>query len=176
MKKPSKSFEIALSALACAVAAGFLMLGSVNSYLLATGCIIGTFAIMVPLSKEFYWGASLAYLGACLIALPLCLWQIIPFAVFFGLHPIVNRLQKRRVSRPLFHALCFLGKAAWFDGAMLLSWYVLSQMAGFVFPDVLNQYIYLIIFAGGTAFFAAYDYLIFLCQRSVDAIVRRIRR
>ena len=176
MKKPSKSFEIALSAIACAVAAGFLMLGSVTSYLLATGCIIGTFAMMLPLSKGFVWGTALAFLGASLLALPLCLWQIIPFACFFGLHSIVNYLQKKHVKRWIFHGLCFLGKAAWFDGAMLLSWYVLSAMAGFTFPEDVNKFIYLIIFVGGTAFFAFYDYMIFLCQRSVNAIVKRIRR
>ncbi len=176
MKKPSKSFEIALSAIACAVAAGFLMLGSLTSFLLATGCLIGTYAIMLPLSKDFVWGSLLAFLGASLLALPLCLWQIIPFAVFFGLHPVVNYLQKKHVKRAVFHGLCFLGKAAWFDGAMLLSWYVLSAMAGFIFPTWLNDFIYLVIFLGGTVFFAVYDYLIFLCQRSVNAIVRRIRR
>lgn len=162
--------------MACAVAAGFLMLGSVSPYLLATGCLVGTFAMMVPLSKGFVWGSALAFIGASLLALPLCLWQIIPFAVFFGLHPIVNYLQKKYVKKPVFHGLCFLGKVAWFDGAMLLSWYVLSAMAGFVFPDWLGQFIYLVIFVGCTVFFMAYDYMIFLCQRSVDAIVRRIRR
>lgn len=176
MKKPSKAFEIALSGIACAVAAGFLMLGSVTPFLLATGCVIGTYAIMLPLSKNFVWGATLAFLGASLLALPLALWRIIPFAAFFGLHPIVNHLQKRYVQKPLFHALCFVGKAAWFDGAMLLSWYVLSTMAGFVFPEWVGEFLYLVIFLGGTAFFAAYDYLIFLCQKSVDLIVKRIRR
>lgn len=176
MKKPSKSFEIALSAIACAVAAGFLMLGSLNPFLLATGYLIGTFALMVPLAKGFVWGSALAYLGASLLALPVSLWKVVPFAVFFGLHPAVNYLQNKYVKNAVWKGVCFLGKAVWFDLAMLLSWFVLTSMAGMVFPEWVSQFIYLVVFIGGTLFFAAYDYMIFLCQRSVDLAVRRIRR
>ncbi len=176
MKKPSKSFEIALSAIACAVAAAFLMLGSLNPFLLATGYLVGAFALMTPLSKGFVWGGALAFLGACLLALPLSLWKIVPFAAFFGIHPIVNYLQKKYVKRNLFHWIVFAAKAVWFDCAMLLSWYVLTSMAGMTFPEWITEFLYLVIFAGGTLFFVAYDYMIILCQRSVDLAVRRIRR
>ncbi|MDE6676630.1 MAG: hypothetical protein K2K12_02830 [Clostridia bacterium] len=43
------------------------------------------------------------------------------------------------------------------------------------YPE-LAKYIYYVVFFGGTLLFAAYDYMMFLCQRSVNAIVRRIRR
>lgn len=176
MKKPSKSFEIALSAIACAVTAGFLMLGCVTPFLLATGYLVGTFALMVPLSKDFVWGGALAFLAASLLALPLCLWRIVPFVVFFGLHPIVNYLQRKYVKKPIGKGVCFVFKAAWFDGAMLLSWWVLTSMAGMTFPDWVTQYLYLVVFLGGTLFFVAYDYMMFRCQRSADLAIRRIRR
>ena len=176
MKKPSKSFEIALSALAAAFAAGFLMLGTLNPFLLATGYLVATFALMVPLAKQFVWGSALAYLAAGLIALPLGLWKIVPYAVFFGLHPIVNFLQKKYVKRVPFKVLCLLLKAVWFDLAMWLSFYVLTAMAGMTFPDYVARFLYYFIFLAGTLFFVAYDIMIFFCQRSADLAVRRIRR
>lgn len=176
--KKSRSFEIALSAIACAVAAAFLMLGSLNPFLLATGYLIGTFALMVPLSKGFVWGNVLAFIGASLLALPLSLWKIVPFAVFFGLHPLVNYLQKKYVKKNRIKGICLLLKAVWFDLAMLLSWYVLTGMAGMeeVFSEWIGEYLYYVIFIGGTLFFCAYDYMIFLCQKSVDRAIYRIRR
>ncbi len=178
MKKRSKSFEIALSAIAAAFAAGFLMLGTLNPFLLATGYLVATFALMVPLSKDFVWGSVLAYLAAGLIALPLGLWKIIPYAVFFGLHPIVNYLQKKYVKRTPLKVLCLIAKAIWFDFAMWLSFYVLTStsMAGMEFPPEIAQFIYYIIFLGGTVFFVVYDVMIFFCQRSADLAIRRIRR
>ena len=87
-----------------------------------------------------------------------------------------NYLQKKYVKKSLFNWLVFAAKAVWFDCAMLLSWYVLTSMAGMTFPDWITEFLYLVIFAGGTLFFVAYDYMIILCQRSVDLAVRRIRR
>ncbi len=176
MKKPTKSFEIALSAIAAAFAAAFLMLGSLNPFLLATGYLVATFALMVPLSKDFLWGSALAYLAAGLIALFVSPLKIVPYFVFFGLHPIVNYLQKRYVKRTPLKALCLIAKAVWFDFAMWLSYYVLTEFAGLTFPDVVEQYLYYVLFIGGTLFFAVYDIMIFLCQRSADAAIRRIRR
>ncbi len=176
MKKPTKSFEIALSALAAAFAAAFLMLGTLNPFLLATGYLVATFALMVPLSKDFVWGSALAFLAAGLIALPLSLWKIVPYAVFFGLHPIVNYLQRKYVKRTPLKIACFAAKAVWFDLAMWLSYYVLTAMAGMSFPDYVVRFFYYIIFLGGTLFFAAYDVMIFYCQRSADLAIRRIRR
>lgn len=176
MKKPSKSFEIALSAIACAFAAGFLMLGTLNPYLLATGYLVATFALMIPLSKDFLWGASLCYLAAGLLALPLGLWKIVPYAVFFGLHPIVNYLQRKYVKNFPLQILCLCVKIVWFDFSLWLSFTVLTSMAGMVFPAAVSQYLNEIVLLGGTVFFVVYDILIFYCQRSADLIIRRIRR
>lgn len=182
MKKPTKSFEIALSAIACAVAAVSLTVGSYVDVLLATGYILAVFALMVPLSKEFVWGDALAFLGAVLLAFMFCAFSIIkllPFIAFFGLHPIMNFFHKKYVKKKWLHPLVFLGKALWFDGAMLLCWFVLLPVMGGSehswYPYV-EQYLYYIVFFGGTLFFAAYDYMIFLCQQSVNKIVRRIGR
>lgn len=175
-KKPTKSFEIALSAIACAFATGFLMLGTINPFLLATGYLVAEFAIMIPLSEGFLWGSCLCYLAAGLLALPLGLWKIVPYAVFFGLHPIVNFLQRKFAKNLPLKAVFEVLKTVWFVLSMWLSYYVLKTMSGFVFPEYIEEYLYLVLFLGGAIFFAAYDFMIFRCQKSADLAIKRIRR
>lgn len=180
--KKSRSFEIALSALACAVMTGALTLGSYVGYFLAGGYLLAAFALMVPLAKDFYWGAALAHAGACLLAFAFgggAIWTVLPFAVFFGLHPIVNRVQSRYVKKKVLHAAVFLGKAAWFDGALLLMWYTLGGVFGIEsakWYPVVSQYLFLVVFLGGTVVFAVYDFLMFFCQRGANQAVMRIGR
>lgn len=176
MKRPSKSFEIALSAIAAAIGAGALMLGSVSPFLLAAGYLIASFSIMLPLTKHFLWGAVLCFLAEGLLAVFVNPVKVIPFAVFFGLHPIVNELERRFVKRVPLRIVCFAAKAVWFDFAMWLSYFVLKTLAFMVFPAYVEKFFFLILFLGGTLFFAAYDKMIFLCQKSADLAVRRIRR
>ena len=182
MKRSSRSFAIALSAIACAVASLALTLGSYVDVLFAAGYLIAIFALMVPLSKQLYWADALAFLGAVLLAFLFCgfaILKLLPFVAFFGLHPLINALQKRYIHKKWMHGLCFLGKAIWFDGALLLFWFVVGPLLGMQsttwYPYV-EPYLYYAVFFGGTLFFAAYDYLIFLCQRSVDRAVARIGR
>ena len=182
MKRPSKSFEIALSGIACALATLSLTLGAYVDVLLAAGYILAVFALMVPLAKDFVWGAALAFLGASLLAFLTSAFKIInlaPFMMFFGLHPIVNFLQKKYVHKPPVHIAVELFKALWFDGVLLFMWFVLAPVFGLnelTFYPYLEKYLYYIVFFGGTLLFILYDYMIFLCQRSVNVVVRRLRR
>ena len=182
MKKQSRSFEIALSAIACAVAALALTMGSYVRFLLAAGYLIAVFALMVPLAKEQILGFCLAYAGAALLAFffaGLAIVQILPFIVFFGLHPLANYFQKKYVHKTLLHGLLFLVKAVWFDLSLWLGWVVLEEFLGLTamtWYDLIAQNLYLILFLGGTAVFAVYDYMIFLCQRAMNAVIRRIGR
>ena len=176
MKKDSKAFEIALSAIACAFAAAFLMLGSVVPFMLAAGYVVGAFAVMIPLTKNFVRGALLCYLAAGLLAVWISLVNVVPYAVFFGLHPIVNYLQRKYVKKRALHFAILPVKALWFDFSMWLSYFLLKEFSGFVFPELVERYFFLVLFIGGTLFFAVYDFMIFRCQRSADVVVRRLRR
>lgn len=182
MKRSSKSFEIALSAISCAVAAGSLTLGCYVDVFLGAGYIIAVFALMIPLSKEFIWGDALAYLGAVLLSFlfyGFSVIRLLPFIAFFGLHPLANFLQKKYVKRNALHVLCFLVKAVWFDLAMWLTWSIFVPIFGLseaTWYPVVEQYFFLVLFLGGTLFFLVYDYMIFLCQRSANNLVKRIRR
>ncbi|MDE7158062.1 MAG: hypothetical protein K2N74_00645, partial [Clostridiales bacterium] len=105
--------------------------------------------------------------------------MLLPFIAFFGLHPLANFLQKKYIKKKWLHLPVFLVKAAWFDAAMLLFWFVLVPVLGgseHTWYPYVEQYLYLIVFLGGTVFFAVYDYMIFLCQKSVNNIVKRIGR
>lgn len=180
MKRPSKSFEIALSAIACAVAAVLLTLAFYVNFLLGLAYILSVFALMVPLAKDFLWGSVLAFLGSVLLATLFTgfagFWITVPYLAFFGLHPIANYLQKKYVTKTPIKVVCLLAKTAWFDGVCLLSYFVLTKLAGIVFPAFISEYVYLVIFLAGTVLFIVYDVMIFLCQRSINRIVKRIGR
>lgn len=165
------AYEIALSAVACAVATLALTLGTLYSPMLFTGYMVACLSVMLPLSGGYFGGASLCFVGASLLTLifnGFNFWDTMPFLLFFGLHPVVNALQKRRRwNRYLLTVL----KAAWFDGAMYLTWrmvFVMNTAIPFV-----DRYIIPIILIGGTLFFIAYDYLIFRCQDAVNGAVRK---
>ena len=183
MKRPSRSFEIALSAIACAAATVALTVGSYVDVLLAAGYILAIFSLMIPLTKGFVWGNVLAFIGACLLTFVFCgfaVVYILPFIAFFGLHPLINFLERKYVKKLPLKIACFLAKAVWFDLAMWLMWtMVLVPFFGVEsatwYPFV-SQYFFLVLFLGGTVFFAAYDYMIVLCQRSANIAVARIRR
>ena len=169
-----KSFEIALSGVATAIASLFLCLGVLSPYLLMTGYLLGSFAMMLPLSKRFVQGSVLAYLASSLLAFLLggvaYFWRLLPFIAFFGLHPLANHLQlKFKINR----WLAYLIKALWFDGTLVLIWFFVCGGTSPV--ELISRAIGWIIAIGGTLFFYAYDYLIFSCQISVNRIVEKIK-
>lgn len=96
--KNSKSFEIALSGISCAIAVAVLPLGIMTGVgsLTAAGYSVAVLAIMLPLSKQFFKGAFLAYAATCILTIVLGaaakFWDLVPFIIFFGLHPIANML------------------------------------------------------------------------------------
>ena len=181
MKKPSKSFEIVLSAIACAVVA--VTVGCYVNVLYAAGILLAVFAIMVPLSKDFIWGAALAFLGSALLAFMFCafsIFKLVPYILFFGLHPIINHIQLKYVKKKWIHPLVLIVKAVWFILSMWLAFELLA-VEFFAFDQTtwyewVMQYFYYVLWIGGAVVFVAYDIMMFLCQKSVNALIRRIRR
>lgn len=171
MKRLS-SHEIALSALACAIATVLLTVGVYSEILLFTGYLFGCIALMMPLAKKSYIGYALAYVGTCVLSLIFNVarfWDLLPFILFFGLHPLVNELQLRtKINRWLACGI----KALWFDGAMFIIWkFVFGMTTSIAFVD---KYIWLILLVGGTAFFVAYDYVMYKWRAIVNRLVARI--
>lgn len=181
--KNSRSFEIALSGVSCAVAVLFLSLGILSGWLLATGYFIGVIALMLPLSKQFYRGGFLAYAGTCVLTVIMGaaakFWDLVPFVMFFGLHPLVNALiKKSKLNQWIFLPL----KALWFDAMLIVGYYLVygGVMGGTLFPepvyDTINKYFFLLVFTVGTVAGIIYDFLVSRCQVAVNALVVRIRK
>jgi hypothetical protein len=173
MKKIT-AYEIALSALAGALATVLLTVGVYTEILLYTGYLFAGIALMLPLSKRSYIGYILAYLSTCILTLVFTsfrFWDLLPFAVFFGLHPLVNELQlKTKLNRWVWFAI----KALWFDGTMYLTWKLIleatTNVAGY------EQWILPIILVGGTLLFWLFDYMAFRCRALVNVLVKRISK
>lgn len=187
--KNNKSFEIALSGISCAISVIFLSLGILSGWLLATGYFIGILALMLPLSKKFYLGGFLAYLGTCILTVIMGaaakFWDIVPFVMFFGLHPLINSVQLKFRKSGKFgwrDALWFVLKALWFDATLIAGLFLVYDgvLGGSLFPqdvyDVINKYKYLLAFTAGTLVFAVYDFLVFRCQRAVDFLIGKIKK
>ena len=171
MKRLS-AYEIALSALSCAIATILLTVGIYSEILLFTGYLFGGIALMLPLSKQCYVGYVLAYVATCILSvifIPSRIFDQLPFILFFGLHPLVNELQlKTKLNRWVACA----AKALWFDLAMYLIWKFIFG-ATTTLP-ILDQYMIPIILIFGSAFFVFYDYTMYKCRYTVNMIIKRI--
>ena len=173
MKKIS-AYEIALAALACALSTLFLTLGVYSGFFLFTAYLAASIALMLPLCQQSWRGFIFAYVATCLLSLLFAsfrFWELIPFAMFFGLHPLVNELQlKMRINRWI---ACFV-KAIWFDGTVYLAWKVVFSITTSI--PFIDKYILLIILVVGTAVFIAYDYFMFKWRIWASRLVSRISK
>ena len=170
MKKIS-TYDLALSALACAFAVLFQVIGAYSDILLFTGYLLSAVALMLPLARKSYKGYALAYLGTCFLSLIFAsarFWDVIPFIIFFGLHPLVNELQLR--TRINTWVACF-AKALWFDLTMYLMWTFLLDTT--TVNPLIGQYILPIILLFGTAFFVFYDYTLYRARMIVNNLASR---
>ena len=174
MRKIS-AHEIALSALSAALATVFLTLGTITPVLLFTAYLVACIALMLPLSRRFYLGYLFSYLVTGALTLLFCgvgfIFELLPFLIFFGLHPLVDELQlKFRWKKWISFAL----KAAWFDGAMYATWRFTFDMTTVI--AIPHEIIILLLVVVGTAFFYAYDYTTFVGRAKVNALVNRLLR
>ena len=166
--------QIALSALSCALATIFLTLGLYVDVLLLTAYLLACVALMLPLSKNCYVGYVLAYLATCILSFffgASRFWELLPFIMFFGLHPIVNELQlKIKINK---WVACFV-KALWFDGTLYVIWRFVYVMTTPI--PYLDKFIIPIILVVGTLFFIFYDYAAYKWRAAVNILVRRISK
>lgn len=173
MKKIS-AYEIALSALACAIATIFLTIGAYSAVLLFTGYLFAGIALMMPLAKKSYTGYLLAYVATCILSLifnAAHFFDLLPFIMFFGVHPLVNELQ---LHSKINRWVACGAKALWFDGTMYVIWRFVFGAVTTV--PIIDQYILPIILIGGTLFFVAYDYCMYKWRFAVNMLVKRITR
>jgi hypothetical protein len=164
--------DVALSALSCALVVIFLTVGSYSEILLFTGYLFASVALMLPLSNGSYKGYVFAYLGGCALGFifnSARMIDLLPFVVFFGLHPLVNELQlKIKINRWLACAI----KALWFDITMYLTWTFVFEMTTSI--AWVNEYVFWIILGLGSVFFVFYDYISYQARAVVNTTVYRV--
>lgn len=171
MKKIS-AYEIALSALSCALATILLTVGVYSAVLLFTGYLLACVALMLPLAKKSYVGYVLSYIATVILSLIFNasrFFDLLPFIMFFGLHPLINELQlKIKINRWLACGV----KALWFDATMYVIWRFVFEMTTTI--PIIDQYIIPMILLFGTAFFVFYDYTMYKWRYAVNVLVARI--
>ena len=174
MKKRFSAFEIALSAVSCALATILLTIGIYSEILLFTGYLFSAIVLMLPLSKQSYRGYVLSYIATCLLSFlfnPGRIIDLLPFVLFFGLHPLVNELQlKTKINRWIACAI----KAVWFDVTIFIIWKFLFG-ATTTMPFV-DKYFFPILLVVGSGIFIMYDYIMFRWRIIVNVMVKRIGR
>ena len=167
--------EVALAGISTAIATISLAVGNITAVLLFTGYLVASIALSLPLAKGSYTGYVLAYVATVLLTLLIIgtggyFIDLLPFILFFGLHPLLNELQvKYRIHR----WLALIVKTVWFDGAMLLFWWLIVQTTGVTWLDA---YALPIILIGGSMLFFFYDRTFFRLRFVVYALVKRISK
>lgn len=174
MRKIS-AYEIALSGLSAALSTVLLVVGTVTPILLFTAYLVACIALMLPLSKGSYLGFLFAFFATTILTLLFVgagfIFELMPFVLFFGLHPLINELQIQKCWKKWW---AFAGKAAWFDGAMYLTWrFTFDMTTAIQLPEGV---IIALLVVFGTGFFYFYDYTMFKCRANVNALVGRLLR
>lgn len=164
---------ISLSALSSALALILLTFGAYVEVFDLSCLFMASLALMLPLSKDYKLGGFLAYLATVILGFLLTgfrLQVMLPFTMFFGLHPIVNYFQKRlKINKILAGAV----KCVWFI-ATLYVMYFFTKM--FVAPhEFIEKYIHIFLILGGIIVFFIYDYLMVKFQYAVNSIVKRLK-
>lgn len=163
---------IALSAVSAAFVVLLLIAGAYFEILDLSCLFFASLALMLPLAKESRSGAFLAYIAGVILGFiftGMRLQIMIPYALFFGLHPIVNDIiEKKRVNKVLAVSL----KTVWFVGVAFIVYYFTSFFV--VENEVIKKYIIPIIIVGGSLFFIVYDYLMIRMQKNLNVIIARI--
>ena len=162
-----------MAGVATAIATLFLAVGNITSILLFVGYMVASIALSLPLAKGSYIGYAMAYVATLLLTVLIIgtagyFIDLLPFILFFGLHPLLNDLQERlRIKK----WLAFLVKCVWFDGAMLLFWWLVVQTTG---VSWLDAYAVPIVLVGSTLYFALYDYAFYRLNKQIFALLSRI--
>ena len=173
MKRKITSYEIVLSALAAALATIFLSVGALSSVMLFTGYLLASLCLCLPLCRQGYAGYLFAYVTCCLLTMLFCgfafFFRLLPFMLFFGLHPLFNEIQ---LTKKWTKYICVFVKAVWFDGALILTWWLLfNRTLGVAFIDA---YFIPLAFVVGTVLFFLYDWMHFECRKQMEKVLLKI--
>lgn len=173
-----KSFQIALASVSCAIATVVMAVCINLSFAFASGWLLASIALMIPLSKDMRLGAVLAYVATVLLCLPFGgiaqFYKLFPFLAFFGLHPFINYMQRQFHIR---YWIAFIVKVVWFVLVMEFTWVLFDSVVQINLPfQWMNDWIYVLIGVSSAILFLIYDRLMMRCQQLVNYYVSKIDR
>ena len=173
---------IALSAVSAVFAVVLLALGSFIEVIDIACVMFAGIAIMLPLSRQYFWGAFLSFVASALLGFIVGgarLTVIVPYAMFFGLYPIANALQvKYKVNR----LLALVVKDVWFLAAMYIYYRLLVVVTGYdlfsdfsFIPENLKKFLVPALFIFGAGIFVLYDAVMLRMQRVVNYFADKLK-
>lgn len=172
----NKSKTIALCAVSTAFALVFLTIGAYVPDLDLSCIFMASLCMMLPLTKQSVKGAFLTYLATVLLSFLLTgvrLQVIIPFAMFFGIHPIINDIVFTKTKKKYTKILLFFVKALWFIGTLYVTYYFTQMFVGI--NEKIAKYIEIIIPTVGFLFFIAYDFIMIRFQITANILIQRLK-
>lgn len=164
---------IALSSLCTAFAAVLLTVGAYFPTLSYSCIFLASVVILLPLAKNTYKGAVLTVIASTLLSFLIASFSFetaLPFLLFFGFHPIVNKVFK---EKNLNKFLVYVIKDAWFVAAMLLCYWLTDMFI--TDNEIFQKYMIYIIIFGGSILFIVYDYMMSYFQKAMDVISKRLK-
>ena len=164
---------IALSGLSSAFALIFIIIGGYFPTFDISCLFMASLMVMIPLAKDTLKGAILCYISVFLLSFIFTFGHFevsIAYGLFFGLHPIVNYIQVKKIKKTwLITAI----KTVWFLIVAFLMFYLLKMFI--VENELINKFLPLIILFGGSILFIVYDYIMLRFQRNLNVIIKRLK-
>ena len=165
---------IALSALSTALCTMLLIFGAYFSTFDLSCLFMASLAVMLPLCKKSYKGAILTYFASLLLALIFAssnFTVVVCFAVFFGLHPIVNYFLISKNVKPI--SLFTILKVIWFVGLMFIMYFLLNMFVDI--PEIIKPYIVYCLILCGIIVGFIYDLCLIRFQIMAIRIIERLK-
>ena len=164
---------VSLSAMSTALAIICLVFGSAVDLFSLSCLFMASLALMLPLAKDYKLGCFLAYIASGILSMifvGIIPHVIIPYAMFFGLHPLVNHLQKQFKINVVIATII---KGVWFIATLYVMYFATTMFVD-VHP-LIEKYIHYFLTIGGAMVFVIYDGFMVRFQKSINAIVYRLK-
>ena len=164
---------VSISAMSTALAVICLVFGSAVDLFSLSCLFMSSLALMLPLSKGYKLGGFLAYIASgvlTMIFIGIIPHAILPYAIFFGLHPLVNHFQKQFKINVVIATVV---KGAWFIATLYVMYFATTMFVD-VHP-LIEKYIHYVLTIGGALTFIIYDSLMVRFQKAINAIVYRLK-
>ena len=163
---------IAISAISSALSIILLTLGHYVSILDLSCLMFASIVIMLPLYKKSIKGAIFSFFSTLILTCFLTGFKlniIIPYALFFGLHPIFNEIQ---INKNFNKWICFIIKLIWFILSLFVMYFTTNMFVDI--NEKAEKYFYIAIPIVGILFFILYDILFLRLRKRLDILLKNI--